>query len=49
MKNIFPILVYKREILAENNVEFNSLQDMGTKHEELNLGNIMSDAYVYAC
>ena len=38
----------REEVLAENDVEFNSLQDMGTKHEELNLGNIMSDAYVYA-
>ena len=36
------------EVLAENDVEFNSLEEMGTKHEELNLGDIMSDAYVYA-
>ena len=36
------------EVLAENDVEFNSLGEMETKHEELNLGDIMSDAYVYA-
>ena len=36
------------EVLAQNDVEFNSLEEMGTKHEELNLGDIMSDAYVYA-
>ena len=33
--------VYKRQ-------EFNSLSEMETKHEELNLGDIISDAYVYA-
>ena len=38
----------RKEILAENDIEFNSLEEMGTKHEELNLGDIMSDAYVYA-
>ncbi len=38
----------REEVLAENDVEFNSLEEMGTKHEELNLGDIMSDAYVYA-
>ena len=36
------------EVLAQNDIEFNSLEEMGTKHEELNLGDIMSDAYVYA-
>lgn len=40
---------YTREqVLAENDIEFNSLSDMESKHEELNLGDIMSDAYVYA-
>ena len=40
---------YTREqVLAENDIEFNSLEEMSTKHEELNLGDIMSDAYVYA-
>lgn len=38
----------RKEILAQNDVEFNSLEEMETKHEELNLGDIMSDAYVYA-
>ena len=38
----------RKEVLAENDIEFNSLEEMGTKHEELNLGDIMSDAYVYA-
>lgn len=33
------------EVLAENDVEFNSLEEMETKHEELNLGDIMSDSY----
>ena len=36
------------EVHAENDIEFNSLDEMGTKHEELNLGDIISDAYVYA-
>ena len=38
----------RKEVLAENDIEFNSLEEMETKHEELNLGDIMSDAYVYA-
>ena len=38
----------RKEVLAQNGVEFNSLEEMETKHEELNLGDIMSDAYVYA-
>jgi len=38
----------RKEVLAENDIEFNSLEEMGTKHEELNLGDIMSDAYIYA-
>ena len=38
----------REEILAENDIEFNSLSEMETKHEELNLGDIISDAYVYA-
>lgn len=36
------------EVLAENDVEFNSLGEMETKHEELNLGDIMSDSYIYS-
>ena len=48
-KNYLADFGYTREeVLAENDVEFNSLEEMGTKHEELNLGDIMSDAYIYA-
>ena len=40
---------YTRDcVLVQNDIEFNSLDEMGTKHEELNLGDIISDAYVYA-
>ncbi len=38
----------RKEVLAENDIEFNSLDEMSTRHEELNLGDIISDAYVYA-
>ncbi len=38
----------REEILATNEIEFNSLEEMETRHEELNLGDIMSDAYIYA-
>ena len=38
----------RKEVLAENDIKFNSLEEMETKHEELNLGDIISDAYVYA-
>ena len=38
----------RKEVLAQNDVEFNSLEEMGTEHKELNLGDIMADAYVYA-
>ena len=48
-KNYLADFGYTREeVLAENDVEFNSLEEMGTKHEELNLGDIISDAYIYA-
>ena len=41
-KNYLADFGYTREeVLAENDVEFNSLEEMGTKHEELNLGDIM--------
>lgn len=40
---------YTREqILATNTIEFADSSDLGTLHTELNLGNIMSDAYTYA-
>lgn len=38
----------RKEVLAENDIEFNSLDEMSTRHEELNLDDIISDAYVYA-
>ena len=48
-KNYLVNFGYTREqVLAENDVQFNSLADMETKHEELNLGDIISDSYVYA-
>ncbi len=36
------------QVLATNDVEFCSLEDLETEHTEHNLGNILSDAYVYA-
>jgi len=40
---------YTREqVLAVNDVEFSALKALSEEHEEQNLGNIMSDAYVYA-
>lgn len=40
---------YTRDlVLAENDVEFCSLEALSEEHKEQNLGNIMSDAYVYA-
>ena len=48
-KNYLADFGYTREeVLAENDVEFNRLEEMGTMHEELNLGDIISDAYIYA-
>ena len=48
-KNYLADFGYTREeVLDENDVEFNSLEEMGTMHEELNLGDIISDAYIYA-
>lgn len=38
----------KDQILTTNEVEFCSLSDLEIKHTELNLGDIMSDAYIYA-
>lgn len=35
-------------VLAQNNVEFASLHDLEYIHTEHNLGDLMSDAYVYA-
>lgn len=40
---------YTREqVLATNDVVFSTLKELETQHEEQNLGNILSDAYVYA-
>lgn len=37
------------QVLAQNDsIEFTSLNDMGAVHTEHNLGNLMSDAFVYA-
>lgn len=38
----------KDQVLATNEVEFCSLEALETEHTEQNLGDIMSDAYVYA-
>lgn len=38
----------KEQVLATNDVDFCDLSDLMTEHTELNLGNIISDAYVYA-
>ncbi len=38
----------KDEVLATNNVQFSTLRDLEYEHTEHNLGDLMSDAYVYA-
>ena len=38
----------KDQVLAENDVVFSSLKDLGKVHTEHNLGDIIADAYVYA-
>ena len=38
----------KDQVLAENNINFSAQKDLENIHEEHNLGDIMSDAYVYA-
>lgn len=38
----------KDQVLAQNDVEFATLQDLERIHTEHNLGDLMSDAYVYA-
>ena len=38
----------KDQVLAENDVDFSTQKDLENIHEEHNLGDIMSDAYVYA-
>lgn len=40
---------YTREqVLADNDVRFSTLKELEVVHEEQNLGNLLSDAYVYA-
>lgn len=40
---------YERtQVLAQNDVDFCTVNDLGTKHVEGNLGSIIADAYVYA-
>ena len=40
---------YTRDtVLAENTIEFDKQKDLEAEHTEHNLGNILSDAYVYA-
>ena len=38
----------KDQVLAENDVVFSLLKDLGDVHTEHNLGDILSDAYIYA-
>lgn len=38
----------RSQALAENDVKFTPLDDMGEVHEEQNLGSIMADAYKYS-
>ncbi len=38
----------KDQVLAENDVVFSTLKDLGRVHTEHNLGDIIADAYVYA-
>ena len=38
----------KDQVLAENDIDFSTQKDLENIHEEHNLGDIMSDAYVYA-
>ena len=38
----------KNQVLAENDVVFSNLKDLGKVHTEHNLGDIIADAYVYA-
>ena len=38
----------KDQVLAENDVVFSNLKDLGKVHTEHNLGDIIADAYVYA-
>lgn len=38
----------RSEVLAQNDIEFNSLEELYSKHEESNLGQIIVDSFAYA-
>lgn len=38
----------RKQVLANNEVEFCNLADLSNKHKEQSLGNLIADAYVYA-
>ena len=38
----------RNQVIAQNDVVFSSVSDLGEIHEDHNLGNIMADAYKYA-
>ncbi|MBR5127295.1 MAG: bifunctional metallophosphatase/5'-nucleotidase [Roseburia sp.] len=38
----------RNQVIAQNDVVFSSVNDLGEIHEDHNLGNIMADAYKYA-
>lgn len=38
----------KDQVLATNDIEFATVKDLETIHEEQNLGSLMADAYIYA-
>ena len=38
----------RSEVLAQNDIKFNSLEDLYSKHEESNLGQIIADSFAYA-
>lgn len=38
----------RKQVIAQNDIVFSSVNDLGAIHEDHNLGNIIADAYVYA-
>lgn len=38
----------RNQVIAQNDIVFSSVNDLGAVHEDHNLGNIIADAYVYA-
>ena len=48
-KNYLADFGYTRDcVLAQNDIEFNSLDELYSKHEESNLGQIIADSFAYA-